>query len=116
MSLRLTGKDVIATSLVAAIVVIFLLYLAVGRIAFVDTVPEMAVLGLVGGFLSRLIGGREDFRPRWPPVAGAFVTLGLGILAMIIGSSAVLATFIAANVLLAAAAIYVRTSPTGARR
>jgi hypothetical protein len=112
--MRFTGKDVIATA--AAVVVIYFLYLAVGHVLFVDTVREMAIVGLVGGFLSRLIGGREAFRPRWPAVVAAFTTLGPGILAVITGSSAVLAICIAANVLLAAAALYVQAALTGAHR
>jgi hypothetical protein len=107
-SLRFTGKDWIATGLVAAVVVIYAVYVAAGSAWFVDTVREMALVGLVGGFLSRLIGGRDAFSPRWPAVVAAFTTLGLGILAMVTGSGALLVAFIAANVVLCVAALVVQ--------
>lgn len=105
MTMRLTSKDWVATGLVAAVAVIYVVYLTVGHVRFVDTVREMALVGLVGGFLSRLIGGRAAFTPRWPALVAAFTTLGLGIVAMVTGGGAVLAVFIAANVVLCAAAL-----------
>lgn len=108
MTMRLTSKDRVATGLVAAVAVIYVVYLTLGHVWFVDTVREMAIIGLVGGFLSRLIGGRASFSPRWPAVVAAFTTLGLGIVAMVTGSGVVLGVFIAANVVLCAAALMVQ--------
>lgn len=106
--MRFTGKDVIATGLVAVVVVVYVVFLAVGRVWFVDTVREMAIVVLIGGVLSRSLGGRAGFHPRWPAVVANFATLGLGILAMITGSSAVLAVFVVATAALVAAALVVQ--------
>jgi hypothetical protein len=106
--MRLAGKDRLATGLVAAVVVIFAAYLAAGRVWFVDTVREMALVGLVGGFLSRLIGGRAAFSPRRPAVVAAFTTLGLGVLAVITGSGALLAVLVAADVVLCVTGVVVQ--------
>jgi hypothetical protein len=54
------------------------------------------------------VGGREDFTPRWPAVVGAFVTLAVGLFAIITGSGTVLSVFIAVNVLLVTAALYAK--------
>jgi hypothetical protein len=105
---RFTGKDWISTGWVAAVVVIYVVYLTAGSAVFVDTVGEMALVGLVGGFLSRLIGGRAAFSPRWPAVVAAFTILGLGIAVLATGNGALLALFIAANVLLCVAALVVQ--------
>ncbi|HSK57890.1 MAG TPA: hypothetical protein VK935_02435 [Actinomycetospora sp.] len=106
--MRFTGKDVIATALVAAVVVAYVVFVAVGQVWFVDTVREMAIVALIGGVLSRSIGGRTGFHPRWPAVVANFATLGLGILATITGSSVVLAVFVVATAALAVAALSVQ--------
>jgi hypothetical protein len=103
-----TGKDVVATALVAVVVVAYAVFVAVGQVWFVDTVREMAIVALTGGVLSRSLGGRAGFRPRWPAVVANVATLGLGILATITGSSAVLAVFVVATAALAVAALSVQ--------
>ncbi len=60
------GRGWVATGLVAAVVVIYVVRLAVGHAWFVDAVREVALAGLVAGLLSRLVGGREALSPRWP--------------------------------------------------
>jgi hypothetical protein len=105
---RFTVKDVIATGLVVVVVVVYVAFLALGRVWFVDTVREMALVALIGGVLSRSVGGRAGFRPRWPAVVANFATLGLGILAIITGSSAVLAVFVVATAALLVAALSVQ--------
>lgn len=103
-----TGKDVVATALVAVVVVAYAVFVAVGQVWFVDTVREMAIVALIGGVPSRSLGGRSGFHPRWPAVVANFATLGLGILAAITGSSAVLAVFVVATAALAIAALSVK--------
>jgi hypothetical protein len=115
-----TGRDWIATALIGAVVVVYAGYLVVGSVWFIDTVPEMAIVGLIGGFLSRLIGGRADFSPRWPAAVAAITTLALGIFALISGSGVLLAVFIAANVVVFVAGLVawarISRSPVGDRR
>src|SRR4051812_11505082 len=109
----------IATGLVAAVVAIYAVYVAAGSVWFVDIVRRVALVGLVGGFLSRLVGGRDAVSPRWPAVVAAFPTLGLGILAMVTGSGGLLAVFIATSVVLCVAALVVQAhtgnAPVGHR-
>jgi hypothetical protein len=57
----------------------------------------MAIVALIGGVLSRSTGGWAGFHPRWPPVVANVVTLGLGILAAVTGSIAVLAVVVVAT-------------------
>lgn len=71
----------------------------------------MALVGLVGGFLSRLISGRSAFTPRRRAVVAAFATLRAGIAAMVTGSGGVHAAVIAANVALCVPALVVRARP-----
>jgi hypothetical protein len=106
--MRFTSKDVVATGLVAVVVVAYVVFVAVGQVWFVDTVREMAFVALIGGVLSRVIGGRAGFHLRWPAMVANFATLGLGILAAITGSSAVLAVFVVATAALAVAALFVQ--------
>jgi hypothetical protein len=106
--MKVSAKDVIATGLVVVVVVAYVVFLAAGHVWFVDTVREMAIVALIGGVLSRSVGGRATFHPRWPAVVASFATLALGVLATITGSSAVLAVAVAATVALAAAALRVR--------
>lgn len=107
-TMKFTGKDVVATGLVVLVVACYLVFIVVGHVWFIDAVREMAVVVLVGGILSRLIGGRAAFHPRWPAVLANFATLGLGILATITGSGTVLAVFVVATAALMVAALYVQ--------
>jgi hypothetical protein len=104
-----TRKDAIATGLVAAVVVIYIAYLAFDGIPLVRDVKGMAAVGLIGGFLSRRIGGRAEFaHPRVAFVAG-LGSIALGIAALISESEVVLAVFIASIVGLWIAAMYACT-------
>jgi hypothetical protein len=86
----------------------------------VQNARDMAIAGLVAGFLSRLIGGRKEFSPRWPAVVAAFATLGLGIVVMIMSDPVVLAAFILANLALLITAlgvhVHAQAAPAGHRR
>jgi hypothetical protein len=91
-------RDGVATVLVAAVAVTYGAYLAVGGLFGVDEVAEVAVVGLVGGWASRVIGGRKGFVSRQRKhvaVPGGFVSLGLGVAAIVTGSGVVLAVFVA---------------------
>jgi hypothetical protein len=107
--MEFTRKDVWATALVAAIVVAYFGYVAFGSLPFIEDVRGMAAVGLILGFASRRIGGREAFpRQRVAFVAG-LASMGLGIIALATQSEVVLALFIASIVGLWVAAAYVRT-------
>jgi hypothetical protein len=98
-----TWRDIVATILVGVVVVVYGLYLLVGGVLGVDEVGEVAVVGLVGGWTSRVIGGREGFvSPRHKHVAvpGGFVSLGLGIVTLVTGNGVLLAVFVTSIVAL----------------
>jgi hypothetical protein len=102
-----TWRDVVATVLVVVVAVTYVAYLAVGGVAGVDEVAEVTVVGLVGGWASRVIGGRRGFvSPRREHVAvpGGFVSLGLGVATLITESEVLLAVFVASIMALAALA------------
>ena len=109
----LTRKDWVATGLVAAVVVIYLAYLAFDSIPLVRDVTGMAAVGLILGFASRRIGGRTGFRHERVAFAGGLGSIALGIVTLITGSEAVLAVFVASIVALWAAAMHVRTHGVG---
>lgn len=106
-TMKFTRKDAIATGLVAAVVVIYIAYVAFDGIPLVRDVKGMAAVGLIGGFLSRRIGGRADFAHQRLALAGALGSMALGIAALITESEVVLAVFIASIVGLWLAAMYV---------
>lgn len=89
-----TRKDVVATALVAIVVLAYAGYLAFGSVPFVHDVRGMAAVGLIGGFLSRRIGGREAFAHDKVAMAAGFATMGLGIAALATESGLLLALFI----------------------
>jgi hypothetical protein len=96
-----TWRDVIATVLVAVVALTYLTHLAFGGVAGLDEVTEVAVVGLIGGWASRVIGGRKGFvssRRKHVAVPGGFVSMGLGIATLITGSGIVLAVFMASIV------------------
>ncbi len=100
--MKITYKDVVATLLVAAIVVPYLGYLAWGDMPFIQDPRGMAATGLVLGLAAAAVAGRAAFDPE-PMHRAALVTgvaaLGLGIAALLVGTSEVLlAVFIAAIV------------------
>lgn len=101
--MRITYKDVVATLLVAAIVVPYLGYLAWGDMPFIQDPRGMAATGLVLGLAAAAVAGRSALDPepmhRAALVSGV-VALGLGIAALLVETSEVLlAVFIAAIVL-----------------
>jgi hypothetical protein len=106
---RFTRKDVVATALVAAVVVIYLAYLAFDGIPMVRDVTGMAAVGLILGFASRRVGGRPEFVHERVAFAGGLGSMALGIVAMITESELVLAVFIASIVWLCLTAMYARS-------
>jgi hypothetical protein len=109
--MRFTGKDAVATALVAAVVVIYFAYLALDGIPMVRDVTGMAAVGLIFGFASRRIGGRAGFAHERVAFASGLGSMALGIVAMITESEPVLAVFIASIVGLWLAAMYAHAHP-----
>jgi hypothetical protein len=106
-----TWRDVVATSLVAVVVVVYLAYLSIGGALGVDESSEVAAVGLVGGWASRVIGGRKGFaspRRKHVAVPGGFVSLGLGIAALVTGNGVLLGVFVTSIVALWALAQFDR--------
>ena len=100
--MRITSKDVVATLLVAAIVVPYLGYLAWGDMPLIEDPRGMAATGLVLGLAAAAVAGRAAFDAE--PISRAalgtgVVALALGIAAVWVGTSeALLAVFIGAIV------------------
>jgi hypothetical protein len=106
--MRLTTRDVVATVLVAAVVVAYVGYLTFGSVPFIEDVRGMAGVGLVFGFASRRIGGRQAFRHQRVAFGAGLASMALGIMTLATESEVLLAVFIASIVVLWAAAMYVR--------
>jgi hypothetical protein len=104
-----TRKDTVATGLVAAVVVIYLAYVAFDGIPFVRDVEGMAGVALILGFASRRIGGRAAFTHERVAFAAGLGSMAVGIVALITASDLVLALFLASIVGLWAAAMYAHT-------
>jgi hypothetical protein len=100
--MRITTTDVIATLLVAAIVVPYLGYLAWGDMPFIQDPRGMAATGLILGLAAALVAGRAAFQAE--PMHRA--ALASGAVALVLGvatvwaetSEALLAAFIVAIV------------------
>ena len=100
--MRVTTKDVIATLLVAAIVVPYIGYLVWGDMPFIQDPRGMAATGLILGLAAAAVAGRAAF-DRDPMHRAA---LGSGVVALALGIAALwaetnevlLALFIAAIV------------------
>jgi hypothetical protein len=107
--MRFTRKDTVATGLVAAVVVVYVAYVASDGIPFVRDVKGMAAVGLILGFASRRIGGRAAFAHEQVAFAAGLASMALGIVTLITASEVVLALFVASIVALWAAAMYART-------
>jgi len=101
-------RDLVATALVATAVAWYLGYLILGAMPFAQDVRGMAAVGLILGFASRRIGGREGFEHQDRAMAAGLGCMALGIAALVTESEAVLALFIIAMVALWAAAAHVR--------
>jgi hypothetical protein len=81
--LRLTWKDVVATLLVAAVVVPYVGYVIYGSMPFIQDPEGMAGVGLILGLAAGAIGGWVAWRAgtfvRLATAGLALVSLGLGI-------------------------------------
>ena len=101
--MKLTYKDIIATLLVAAIVVPYLGYLVRGEMPFIQDPRGMAATGVILGLAAAALTGRAMFaRGLWHRITLAIgvVTLGLGVAAIWVGSNeALLAAFMAGIVI-----------------
>jgi hypothetical protein len=102
-TMKLTRKDLIATLLIAAVVVPYVGYLIWGEMPFIQDPRGMAAVGIVGlllGFVAWGLGLRSMFGKVMLVLGVA--TLGLGIAAALVGaegSELLLATFVGAIVL-----------------
>jgi len=100
--MRITGKNILATLLVAAIVVPYIGYLVWGEMPFIKDPRGMGATGLILGIAAALVAGRAAFDPE--PVHRA--ALGTGVVALALGvatvwvgtSETLLAVFIVAVV------------------
>lgn len=101
--MKLTRKDLIATLLIAAVVVPYVGYLIWGEMPFIQDPRGMAAVGIVGlllGFMAWGLGLRSMFGKVMLVLGVA--TLGLGIAAALVGaegSELLLATFVGGIVL-----------------
>ena len=107
--MRFTTKDKVATGLLVAAVALYAGYLITGGFLFVQDVRGMAVVGLVLGFLSRRIGGREDFVHMRAARIGGISCTALGFIALFTESAVVLALFMVLTVGLWVAAMLVKS-------
>ena len=100
--MKLTKKDVIATALVAAIVVPYVGYLVRGSMPFIQDARGMAGTGLVLLVAWGVVVRAPFGSGAWAWVAGGIglVALGLGIAALWIESEALLVPFIGAIAIL----------------
>lgn len=101
--MTMTPKNVLATLLVAAIVVPYLGYLAWGDMPFIEDPRGMAAVGLVLGLAAAAVAGRAALDPgpmHRVALGSGVVALALGIAALVAETSEILlAVFIAAIVL-----------------
>jgi glucose uptake protein GlcU len=82
--MKITYRDVVATLLVAAIVVPYIGYLAWGDIPFIQDPRGMAATGLVLGLAAAAVAGRSALHP--DPMHRA--ALGSGVAALALGIAA----------------------------
>jgi hypothetical protein len=99
---RTTPKNIIATLLVAAIVVPYLGYLVWGEMPFIQDPRGMAAVGLILELAAAAVAGRAALDPEpmhRAALGSGIVALGLGIAALVAETSEILlAVFIAAIV------------------
>jgi hypothetical protein len=90
---RLTTKDVVATLLVAAVVVPYIGYLIAGEMPFIKDPRGMAATGLVLGLAAAVVAGRAAFTPKplhRAALVSGLVALALGVVALAVGTSEIL--------------------------
>lgn len=90
---KLTGKDALATLMVAAIVVPFVGYSIRGSMPFLEDPRGMAGIGIVGGLIAFAAFGRGAFGTgtfELVMIALAIATLGVGVAALVAETSWVL--------------------------
>jgi hypothetical protein len=104
-----TMKDKIATALVGAAVAAYVGYLVFGGVPLVQDARGMAAVGLVLGFASRRIGGREGFVHGRAARVGGIACVALGFTALGTESGAILALFMTLTVALWLAAMLVKS-------
>jgi len=109
-------RDVVATLLVAAIVVPYVGYRVRGSMPFIEDPRGMAATALVLGVAAAAVVGRRAFRGTWGAIAGFFAvaSAALGVVTLIRAdegelSEGLLAAFIAAIVVAWVLAELVRT-------
>jgi hypothetical protein len=83
--MTITGKDVVTSGLVAAIVVPYLGYLAFGEMPFIQDPRGMGATGLLLGLLAAAVAGRAAFRPD----PEHRIALSTGVLALVLGVATV---------------------------
>ena len=99
--MKFTWKDVVATLLVAAVVVPYIGYLARGSMPFIQDPRGMAATGLILGAAAAALAGRAILAGGvWHRVTLAIgvVTLGFGVAAVWVGSSGVLLALFTAGI------------------
>jgi len=100
--MRITSRNIVATLLVAAIVVPYIGYLVWGEMPFIEDPRGMGAIGLILGIAAALVAGRAAFDPE--PLHR--IALGAGVVALALGvatvwvetSETLLAVFIVAIV------------------
>lgn len=107
--MRSTPKDTVATAFAATVVLIYAGYLAFDGIPLVRDATGMAAVGLIFGFASRRVGGRDAFSHARVAFAAGLGSMALGIATLITESEILLAVFVASIVALWVAATHVRT-------
>ena len=91
--MRLTTKDVVATVLVAAVVVPYLGHLIAGEMPFIEDPRGMAATGLVLGLAAAIVAGRDALTPHplhRAALASGIAAFALGIAALWAETSEVL--------------------------
>jgi hypothetical protein len=106
--MRWTPRDTVATALNIAVVVIYVGYVAFDGMSLVSDVTGMAAVGLILGFASRRVGGRDAFPHQRAAFAAGLGSMALGIATLITESEILLAIFVASIAALGIAAIYFR--------
>lgn len=76
--MRFSRREIVATAIVAAIVVPYVGYLVRGAVPFVDTAREMAATAVLLGFAAARVAGGRAFRGQHGRTAGWIGVLAAG--------------------------------------